>query len=50
MTKENMRAKWKERGMDIDIDCLCNNCVGISESCPWAWDLYNFGDSCLGEK
>ena len=52
MTKENMRKKWEERGMDIDKDCLCNSCVGVlpSENCPYAWDLYNFGDGCLGEK
>lgn len=49
MTKENMRAKWTERGMDIDVDCLCNNCAD-SNQCSFAWDLYNFGDGCLGEK
>jgi len=53
MNKENMRKKWEERGMDIDKDCLCNECPDNGEnknSCPWAWDLYNFGDGCLGDK
>ena len=57
MTKENMRSKWAERGMNIDKDCLCSKCNhiltdedGYSRACYFAWDLYNFGDSCLGEK
>ena len=55
MTKENMRKKWEEQGMDIDRDCLCSDCECVKSSlpeyhCSYAWDLYNFGDGCLGDK
>lgn len=50
-----MRIKWAEKGMDIDIDCLCNDCPCTKNNlpeyrCDYAWDLYNFGDGCLGDK
>lgn len=47
--KELMRKAWEERNMDIDKDCLCNNCSSVKD-CEFAWDLYNFGDNCLMDK
>ena len=49
MDKEEMRQVWNDRGMNIDKDCLCSMCECVNE-CEWAYDLYNFGDSCLGMK
>ena len=48
MDKEKMRPAWEERKMDIDKDCLCNECPYIK--CEYRWDCYNFGDGCLGMK
>jgi hypothetical protein len=47
--KEDMREAWASRGKDIDSDCLCNTCE-IADTCEYAFDLYNFDDSCLGMK
>jgi hypothetical protein len=49
MNKEDMRQAWKDRNKDIDKDCLCSKCE-IADICEYAFDLYNFGDSCLGMK
>jgi hypothetical protein len=46
---EKMKPEWKKMDMDIDKDCLCKNCK-YCDRCPFSWDLYNHGDSCLWGK
>jgi hypothetical protein len=45
---DHWKKAWAEYGYD-DGACLCNDCPE-NETCPYAWDLYNQGDGCLGDK
>jgi len=48
-SKEFHRQDWYDANMNIDADCLCNDCP-ILNSCEYAWDLYNVGTGCLGNR
>ena len=48
MDKETQRKYWEEVEYDIET-CVCNDCSD-DDKCPFAFDLYNTDEDCLGVK